>query len=106
MRCDSAAEVAALMRAKWGLNLKGGIVVANPIPAEAEIPAGEIAPVIAAAVRKAETGGIHGKELTPFLLGEIATVTAGRSLGANIALAKHNAHQAAGIAVAFAGVSS
>ena len=106
MRCDSVAEIAAVMRAKWGLKLKGGIVVANPIPAGAEIPAEVIAPVIAAAVRKAETKGIRGKELTPFLLSEIATVTEGRSLGANIALAKHNAHVAAGIALAFAGASA
>ena len=38
---------------------------------------------------------------TPFLLAEIAGVTAGRSLAANIALVKHNAKIAAAIAVAF-----
>ena len=105
MRCDSAAEIAAVMAAKWSMGLKGGIVVANPIPAEAEIPAEEIAPIIAAAVRKAGNRGVHGKELTPFLLAEIATVTAGRSLRANIALAKHNAQVAACIAAAYAGVT-
>jgi uncharacterized BrkB/YihY/UPF0761 family membrane protein len=46
--------------------------------------------------------GIMGKETTPFLLAEIAGVTAGRSLAANIALVKHNAKVAAAIAVAFA----
>jgi pseudouridylate synthase len=49
--------------------------------------------------------GIIGKELTPFLLAEIAGVTAGRSLAANIALAKHNAAVGAAIAVAFAEIS-
>jgi pseudouridylate synthase len=102
MRCDSAAEVAALMRAKWEMGLKGGVAVANPIPFAYEIAAEEIAPVIADAVAKAEKRGIAGKELTPFLLAEIAVVTEGRSLAANIALAKHNAHVAAAIAVAFA----
>lgn len=105
MRCDSAAEVAAVMQAKWAMGLKGGVVVANPIPAEAEIPAAEIAPVVEVAVRKAEAQGIAGKKLTPFLLAEIAGVTAGRSLAANIALAKHNALKGAQIAKAFAGVS-
>jgi pseudouridine-5'-phosphate glycosidase len=90
------------MRAKWAMGLKGGVVVANPIPPEAEIPAEEIAPVIDAAVKKAEAQGVMGKETTPFLLAEIAGVTAGRSLAANIALVKHNAKIAAAIAVAFA----
>jgi pseudouridine-5'-phosphate glycosidase len=103
MRCASAAEVAGVMRAKWEMGLKGGLVIANPIPADAEIPAAEIAPVIEAAVRKAEAAGVAGKELTPFLLAEISGVTEGRSLAANIALVKNNARVAAEIAVAFAG---
>jgi pseudouridine-5'-phosphate glycosidase len=103
MRCASAAEVAGVMRAKWAMGLKGGLVIANPIPAEAEIPASEIAPVIEAAVKKAEAAGVAGKELTPFLLAEIAGVTGGRSLAANIALVRNNARVAAEIAVAFAG---
>ena len=106
MSCATPAEVAGVMRAKWAMGLKGGVVVANPIPAEAEIPAEEIAPVIDAAAKKAERQGISGKETTPFLLAEIAGVTAGRSLAANIALAKHNASIAAEIAVAFAGNAS
>ncbi len=105
MRCETAAEVAKLMRAKWAMGLKGGLVIANPIPHEAEIPAAEIAPAIAAAVSKADQRGITGKALTPFLLAEIATVTEGRSLAANIALAKHNAAAAAAIAVAYNEVS-
>ena len=102
MRCGSAGEVAQLMKAKWEMGLRGGVVVANPIPPESEIPAREIAPVIAAAVAKSIAQGIMGKELTPFLLAEIAGVTDGRSLKANIALARHNAKVAAAIAVAYA----
>jgi pseudouridylate synthase len=101
MRCEDAAEVAALMHAKWEMGLKGGVVVANPIPAAFEIPAAGIAPVIEAAVAKAARTGVTGKELTPFLLAEIAGVTEGRSLSANIALVKHNAKVAAEIAVAY-----
>ena len=101
MRCDSAREVARMMQAKWQMGLKGGIVIANPIPHEAEIAAEEIAPIIAAAVKSAEDKGIIGKDLTPFLLAEIAAVTQGRSLAANIALAKNNARIGAAIAVAY-----
>lgn len=102
MRCDTPAEVAALMQAKWSMGLKGGVVVANPIPASAEIPAREIAPAIAAAAAKAGKNGIRGKDVTPFLLAEVAHLTEGRSLAANIALIKNNARVAAEIAVQFA----
>jgi len=106
MRCDTPDELAALMKAKWEMGLRGGVVVANPIPQGSEIPADEIAPVIAAAVKSADERGIIGKDLTPFLLAEIAGVTGGRSLTANIALAKNNAEVGAAIAVAFAGKTS
>ncbi len=102
MRCDTPAEVASLMKAKWGMGLKGGVVIANPIPKEHEIPAAEIAPVIEKAVAEAARQKISGKNVTPFLLARLAEVTGGRSLKANIALVKHNAVIAAEIAKAFA----
>jgi pseudouridylate synthase len=102
MRCDTPQEVASLMKAKWGMGLKGGVVVANPIPQEFEIPAAEIAPVIEKAVAEAARQKISGKHVTPFLLAKLAEVTGGRSLKANIALVKHNAEVAAKIAIAFA----
>jgi pseudouridylate synthase len=102
MRCDAPEQVAALMKAKWGMGLKGGVVVANPIPQEFEIPAAEIAPVIEKAVAEAARQKISGKNVTPFLLAKLAEVTDGRSLKANIALVKHNAKVAAEIAIAFA----
>lgn len=102
MRCDGAAEIAAVMRAKWRMGLGGGIVIANPIPEAAEIPAEEIAPIISGAVRSAEEQNISGKALTPFLLSRIADATAGRSLAANIELVKNNARLAAQVAVAYA----
>jgi pseudouridylate synthase len=102
MRCDSAQDMAKLMHAKWNMGLKGGIVVANPIPFEFEIPAAEIAPVIAKAVAEAQQQNISGKNVTPFLLAKLAEFTGGRSLKANIALVNHNARVAAEIAIAFA----
>ena len=102
MRADSAAEVAEIMRSKWELDLNGAVIVANPIPEADEIPSGEIEPVIAEALAEAQRLGIFGKDVTPFLLGEIVKTTKGRSLRANIALVKNNAKVAAEIAVAYA----
>jgi pseudouridine-5'-phosphate glycosidase len=102
MRAETPDEVAAIMCSKWELGLSGAVVVANPIPEAAEIPAAEIEPVIAVALAEVDRLGIRGKDITPFLLSEIVQATEGRSLQANIALVKNNAKVAAEIAVAFA----
>ena len=101
MRLNTPNEIAAMMKAKWKMNLRGGIVVANPIPVEAEIPAAEIEPVIQAALKQAQTQSIKGKDTTPFLLKAIAEATHGKSLKANIALVENNAKLAAQIAKAY-----
>jgi len=101
MRVDKAEDMAALMRAKWEMGLRGGIVVANPIPADFEIPANEITPLIEKAVAEAQAEKIEGKDVTPFLLARLARATAGRSLAANIELVKNNALVAARIAKAY-----
>jgi pseudouridylate synthase len=100
-RADTPAQLAALLQAKWTMGLRGGVVVANPIPMADEIPADEISPHINCAVAEAAAQGVHGKEVTPFLLKRIAEITAGRSLKANIALVMNNAKVAAEIALAY-----
>ena len=101
MRLNTPKEVAALMKAKWKLDLKGGVVVANPIPQIAEIPAAEIEPIILRALDDAKRANIIGKETTPYLLKAIVEATQGRSLKANIALVENNARLAAAIAIAY-----
>jgi len=101
MRLDTPKDVAKLMRAKWLLGLKGGVVVANPIPAQAEILAEEIEPVILRALDAAKRTNIIGKDTTPYLLKAISDATQGRSLSANIALVENNARLAAAIAIAY-----
>lgn len=103
MRVDSPAEVAALMDAKWRLGLAGGVVVANPIPAESEIPADEIDAIIEQALADMGRLSIRGKDATPYLLGRIVEITDGASLTANIALVEHNARLGAQIAAEYAG---
>ena len=98
-RADSPNEVAKVMAAKWGLGLKGGLLVANPVPAEHGFDAHA---ATERALNDANAQGIEGKALTPFLLKHIAEATQGRSLAANVALVKHNALVGARIAAAHA----
>lgn len=102
LRMDTAAEVAAAHRMRRTLGLAGGQLVANPIPADAEITRSEIDPVIARALADAQAQGIAAKAVTPFLLARIFELTEGRSLAANIALVKNNARLAAAIATELA----
>ena len=101
MRVDSVEELAAMMRAKWDLGLAGGISIANPVPVEDEIPADEIGALIDQALAECDERGIHGKEITPFLLGRIVELSGGRSLETNIALVRSNARLGAALAVAW-----
>lgn len=102
LRMDSAGEIAAAARMRAALGLPGGQLVANPIPAEAEIARDVIGPVIEAALAEAQAQGIAAKAVTPFLLQRIFELTDGRSLAANIALVLNNARLGAAIAVALA----
>jgi pseudouridine-5'-phosphate glycosidase len=97
---DDARQAAAVLDATWSvLKLRRGILIANPISPEDEIPSREIDGVIVNALRDLEAQGIVGQAVTPFLLSRIAERTGGRSLAANIALIKQNAAAAADIAV-------
>ena len=98
LRMESAGEVAQAIRMRSAIGLKGGHLIANPIPEADEIPAGELAPVIARATAEAAEKGIAAKAVTPFLLKRIFELTSGRSLDANIALVLNNARFAARIA--------
>lgn len=102
IRLDTPNEIAAVMDAKWRLGLSGGILVANPVPAENEIPFGEINVYIEQAVGEAARDGIAGKDVTPYLLRRINELTEGRSLSTNMALVRNNARVGAQIAVAYA----
>lgn len=102
LRMDSAEEIAAAARMRAALGLPGGQLVANPIPAEAEIARAEIMPVVERALAEAQAQGIAAKAVTPFLLQRIFELTEGRSLTANIALVLNNARLASAIAAALA----
>lgn len=98
-RVDTAAEVAAIVSGARMIGYGGGVVVANPIPVDHEIPSTEIDPVIEAALADAAQSGVSGPGVTPFVLEAIGKATEGRSVPANLALAEANARVGAEIAV-------
>ena len=102
LRMDAADTIAAAHRMRAALGLPGGQLVANPIPAEAEIPAALLAPMIAQAQDEARAQGVTGKAVTPFLLQRLFELSHGRTLTANIALVLNNARLGAAIACALA----
>jgi len=103
LRLDSTKAIADLLKAKWGLQLNGSVLIANPVPTEFEMNIEAIEQHILKALDAANKQHVKGKEVTPFILKYIADHTQGESLETNIALIKNNARVAAEIAVAFCG---
>lgn len=101
-RLDAAADQARFIQTKWALGLAGGIVISNPVSSVDAMPKSEIDAMTAQALNEAASQGITGKAVTPFLLGRIKALTAGRSLTTNIALVKNNARVGAQLALALA----
>ena len=97
-KMNSAEEIAEFLKVKFNLNLKGGVVIANPIPEKFQMDYNVISKAIDNAVKEAEEKGIKGKDSTPFLLAKIKEVTGGESLKSNIQLVYNNGKLAAEIA--------
>jgi pseudouridine-5'-phosphate glycosidase len=100
VRCDTPQEVAAVVRARDDLNLRGGTLVTVPVPPEDELSAAKAEVAIATALAEAEAQEIKGKAVTPFLLARVSELTGEASLRANVALLLNNARVASAIAVA------
>lgn len=101
-RLDTPEEIAEAFYVKQQLNMKGGMLVTNPIPTAFEMDPAVINKAIEQAVREANEQGVKGKNITPFLLDRIQQITGGDSLNSNIQLVFNNARLAAKTAVALA----
>lgn len=99
---DTVEEAVALVAAHRRLGLPGAIVLAQPVPEEAALSSEESDRVLDAALRDAESEGVRGKSITPYLLDRVRLATEGRSLAANRALIVENARLAGRLAVALA----
>lgn len=98
-RVDTPSDLAAIFKASRNMDLKGGILVGNPIPDEFAMDPAVINPAIDNAIEECKRLGIKGKETTPFLLAKVKELTGGDSLDSNIQLVFNNAKIAALTAV-------
>lgn len=101
-KMENEEEIARAIYYKRAMNLRGGVLISNPIPKENSLDFDKMAEIIDEAIQEAEQNQIQGKQLTPFLLARIVEKTGGDSLKANIALIYHNAKIGARIAVSYA----
>ena len=99
---DTPEELAEAFHVKRELNLKGGMLVTNPIPEEYSMDPAVINAAIDRAIAESVEQGIHGKAATPFLLARVKDLTGGDSLNSNIQLVYNNARLAARTACALA----
>jgi pseudouridylate synthase len=97
-RVDDITSLVHLLRIHWQLGLSSGILIANPISSVDEISSNIIEPAIEYALQSAKEKQIRGKAITPYLLNEVAHVTKGKSLNANMSLIKNNVRLGAMIA--------
>jgi pseudouridine-5'-phosphate glycosidase len=98
-RLDTPAQIARALQAQWAMGLRGGMVIANPVPEAHALPRAVIDAAIETALANAAAQGVTGKAVTPFLLARVNALTGGNSLAANIALILNNARLAAAMAV-------
>jgi pseudouridine-5'-phosphate glycosidase len=105
-RVESADEVAAMLAARERVGTTGrGMVLANPIAAEEELDRDLHDRLLESGLAAAGREGIHGKDVTPYLLDWFHRESRGESLRANVALVRSNARVAAEVATAYAGLS-
>ena len=99
-RVETAREVAEIARARDDLNLKNAILLTVPVPEKFEIEPEDLEKILAESLKLADENKISGKEITPFLLAQMSSMSAGKTLSANIALLENNARIAAQVAIA------
>jgi len=104
-RCDSAAEIAALLRIQSQFGDSTGSLIVNPIPDAAALGNDVVEQALNEALAAAEADAIGGAAVTPYLLSHLNEITKGASLEANIALVETNAKLAAEIAGNLAGAA-
>jgi len=104
-RVDDPEEAAAVVRARDALGLRGAVLLANPVAAEAQLDVTEHRAVLAAALAEAADRGVVGHDTTPFLLERVRAATEGRSLEVNVAVYRGNVALAALVAHALASPS-
>ncbi|MCA6093786.1 pseudouridine-5'-phosphate glycosidase [Streptomyces sp. SCA3-4] len=105
-RAESAAEVAAVLRAQDALGgPPSALIVAHPVPVAQQLDPELHDRVLAQALAACAREGVTGQAVTPFLLDHLFRHTGGASLEANVAAVRGNVRLAAEIAAAYASSS-
>lgn len=89
-KVNNTDEIAKIMEVKDALGINGGLLIANPIPSKDSMDKEFISNLIQNAVRDAETKGIKGNKVTPFILAELHEKSEGKTVVANKALVWNN----------------
>jgi pseudouridine-5'-phosphate glycosidase len=104
-RVDSPEQVAAVMAARAALGTDDtALVVANPVPEPDQLDPALHDRVLSAALAGAQAEGVHGKDVTPYLLARFHRDTHGESLRVNTTIILRNAALAARIALAHSAI--
>ncbi|MCD4752263.1 MAG: pseudouridine-5'-phosphate glycosidase [Anaerolineaceae bacterium] len=94
----SPSEVAEIAVNHWKMGLNSAILLVVPPPEKSAIDYQKVESIIVQALAEAERQGIHGANVTPFLLAKVNELSKGRSMKANLDLLKNNARIAANVA--------
>jgi pseudouridine-5'-phosphate glycosidase len=100
-RLDSPEEIAAVMAARDALGDTSALLVANPLAAAKQLDPAVHDRALDGALRAAESAGVRGKAVTPYLLAHMQRVTEGASVAVNLNVAHGNIALAARVAVAW-----
>lgn len=99
---ETPEEGARWLQARFVELSQGGMVLALPPPEATALEPKPLEARLKLALEAAAVQQIEGKAITPFLLAELARLTKGKSLEANVALLRQNAAFSARLAVAYA----
>lgn len=101
LHVENIEDLAKIVYTKDRLQIKGGLLVANPIPEADSLDGDYMNDIIERAVKQSVLDHVEGKDVTPYLLKKIVEETKGKSLQANLALVYNNAKVGAKLAKAY-----
>ncbi|MGH2425076.1 MAG: pseudouridine-5'-phosphate glycosidase [bacterium] len=104
-RIAAPEDAAHIMMVKRTIGQRTGLLIAAPVPSDAALPPLYAQDAVAQATAQARATGVHGEDLTPYLLAALNEITEGASLMANVALLRANAALAAEVASALTHVA-
>jgi pseudouridylate synthase len=101
-RLDTPGEIAAVMAARDLLGDDSALLIANPLPPDKQLEPARHDRALSEALAAADSAGIRGKAVTPFLLDCMRRATGGASVAVNLDVARGNIALAGQIAAAWA----